>query len=237
MPRKSLKPAGLLGKPHLSQTMLAALEYNPESTALSAVIWLHGLGADGHDFETMPKELNLPQALQTRFIFPHAPKRPVTLNAGMVMRAWYDIASRDIDRARDRKGIEASLKEIEQLVDQELQRGIPPEKILIAGFSQGGVMATEALMAFPEKLNGAIVLSAYLPRPCNEIPKACGEKHLFMGHGTQDEIVDLRLGIEAREALQSVGYQVEWHEWRMGHTVCLEEIRALRTWIVQRLST
>lgn len=216
--------------------MLQHLEHPPKLRATSSVIWLHGLGADGHDFAPIASELDLPSQLQPRFLFPHAPERPVTVNGGMRMRAWYDISSRDIGHEPDRFGIDQSLKEIELLVDRELERGIRADQIMIAGFSQGGVLATECLLTFPEKIGGSISLSAYLPRAPESVPRAKGTKRLFMGHGRQDEIVDFSLGLHARQALTEAGYQVDWHDWMMGHTVCREEISSIRSWIIERLS-
>jgi phospholipase/carboxylesterase len=198
------------------------------------MIWLHGLGADGHDFAPIAAELRLPDALGTKFILPHAPQRPITINGGMIMRGWYDIAYTDIGRTPDLDGIATSLEAIEALIDAEKNRGIPPERILIAGFSQGAVLAIEAMTRGAQWIGGAIALSGYLAR-AGRIPKAEDSRALYLAHGSQDPIVPFTLGVQAREELIQQGYEVTWGEWPMGHTVCMEEINAIRDWVIRRL--
>ena len=213
--------------------MLDAIDL-PAKSHRATIIWLHGLGADGHDFAPIAKELNLPESMGVRFILPHAPRRPVTINGGMVMRAWYDIAYTDIGRTPDLEGIAESLKEVNEFVEMEKSAGIPAQRILVAGFSQGGVLAIEAISQFQSGIGGAIALSGYLARP-NSIPEAIGSQKVFLAHGTQDPIVPFELGQVAKSELESKGYAVTWGEWQMPHSVCLEEIEAIRTWIIEIL--
>lgn len=214
--------------------MLPAIEIEPTGPHRSSIIWLHGLGADGHDFAPIATELMLPDTLGTRFILPHAPKRPVSINGGFVMRAWYDIAYTDLGRTPDLEGISASLQELEALIENEKKKGIPAKKILVAGFSQGAVLAMEAISQLQSGIGGAIALSGYLAKP-EQIPEAKGQQHLYMAHGTQDSIVPFALGIQAKTDLEAKGYIVTWNEWHMAHTVCAEEISAIRSWILETL--
>jgi phospholipase/carboxylesterase len=170
-----------------------------------------------------------------RFILPHAPRRPVTINGGMVMRAWYDIAYTDIGRTPDLEGIADSLKEVNDFIKAERNAGIPAQRILIAGFSQGGVIAIEAISQFQDTIGGAIALSGYLARS-NGLPHAKGSQRIFLAHGTQDPIVPYELGLGAKRELQSKGYEVTWGEWQMPHSVCIEEIQAIRAWIIEILA-
>ena len=199
-----------------------------------AVIWLHGLGADGTDFEPVVPELGLPETPAVRFIFPHAPHQPVTCNGGYVMRAWYDIAHTDIGRTPDAEGIAQSRQAVEQLIDTELAQGIAPERLIIAGFSQGGVIAIETLAHHQDTLGGAIALSCYLAAP-DTLPAAARPLPVFLAHGTEDTIVPHALGITARDTLEQQRYAVEWHEYRMPHSVCREEIMDIRRWLLERL--
>jgi phospholipase/carboxylesterase len=216
--------------------VLPAIEIEPKGAHRSSIIWLHGLGADGHDFAPIAAELDLPETLGTRFIFPHAPKRPVTINGGFVMRAWYDIAYTDLGRTPDLGGIEASLEDIAELIRREKDKAIPADQIIVAGFSQGGVLAMEAISQLQEDIGGAIALSGYLARP-GAIPPARGRRRLYLAHGTQDTIVPFSLGVEAKKEMESEGYEVTWGEWPMAHTVCIEEIDAIRRWILETLET
>lgn len=215
--------------------MLPAIEIDPTGPHRSSIIWLHGLGADGHDFAPIATELMLPDTLGTRFILPHAPKRPVSINGGFVMRAWYDIAYTDLGRTPDLEGISASLQEVEALIENEKKKGIPAKKILVAGFSQGGVLAMEAISQLQSGIGGAIALSGYLTKP-ERIPEAKGQQRLYLAHGTQDTIVPFALGIQAKTDLEAKGYLVTWNEWHMAHTVCAEEISAIRSWIIETLA-
>ena len=209
---------------------------NPSHT----VIWLHGLGADGNDFVSVIPELRLPPSAAVRFVFPHAPMMPVTCNNGYVMRAWYDIlalggANRDADEA----GIRRSRDTLRALIKTENARGIPTDKIILAGFSQGGAMAYSAGLTHPERLAGIIALSCYLPSPAlleAELSAANRSTPIFAAHGDFDDIVPLRLGTDARDLLLASNYKVDWHSYPMPHSVCMDEIIAIGRWLAQRLA-
>ena len=207
---------------------------------LGSVIWLHGLGADGHDFEPIVPELQLPESLPLRFVFPHAPVRPVTINGGMSMRAWYDIISLDLDdRRSDADGIRDSSEILKGLIARESERGIDVAKIVVAGFSQGGAIALHTALRFPHKLAGLMALSTYLPLHESfntEVagnPKAASKDlPIFMGHGSFDPMLPMQLGQRSAEMLTTAGYEVEWHDYPMAHAVCAEEIKDIRNWLV-----
>lgn len=197
-----------------------------------SIIWLHGLGADGEDFVPIAEEINLPVAV--RYIFPHAPKRPVTLNGGFIMRAWYDIAASDIDAEQDATGIRAAQADIEKLLAQERSRGIPPEHIFLAGFSQGGAIALHTGVRHTHRLGGILALSAYLPLAetlHEEASMAAKETPIFMAHGRNDTVVPFVLGISSREKLLQRGYRVDWREYAMPHSVCQEEVGDIEAWL------
>lgn len=198
---------------------------------VGSVIWLHGLGADGHDFEPIVPELQL--SVPLRFVFPHAPVRPVTINGGMSMRAWYDIVSFDAEGRADADGVRASTALLEALIDREVARGIPAERIVIAGFSQGGAIAINAAMHARRKLAGLMALSTYIAVPGAAVDGA-GHRDLpvFMAHGTFDPVLPLAWGRSSAEHLRASGYEVEWHEYPMAHAVCMEEIRDIRAWLL-----
>ena len=198
---------------------------------VGSVIWLHGLGADGHDFEPIVPELQL--SVPLRFVFPHAPVRPVTINGGMSMRAWYDIVSFDAEGRADADGVRASTALLEALIDREVARGIPAERIVIAGFSQGGAIAINAAMHTRRKLAGLMALSTYIAVPSAAVDGA-GHRDLpvFMAHGTFDPVLPLAWGRSSAEHLRASGYEVEWHEYPMAHAVCMEEIRDIRAWLL-----
>jgi phospholipase/carboxylesterase len=204
-----------------------------------SVIWLHGLGADGHDFEPIVPELQLPEALRLRFVFPHAPVRPVTVNGGMQMRAWYDIISLDRDGPSDEDGIRQSGAILQELIDKEIERGIPANRIVAAGFSQGGAVAIHAALRRTEKLCGLMALSTYLPLPevfdaevVNNADLNNTNLPIFMAHGSFDPVLPLQLGQASYDQLSSAGFDVEWHEYPMAHAVCAEEIRDIRAWLL-----
>ena len=202
-----------------------------------SIIWLHGLGADGNDFVPMIDELNLPFAV--RFIFPHAPQRPVTINGGYVMRAWYDIAGQTIDARQDASGIRTSQVTIEALVAQEVERGIPSKNIYLAGFSQGGAIALHTALRQATPLGGVLALSTYLPLSgtvANEAPAATKITPIFMAHGSDDSVVPTSLGVTSRDALLNLGYKVEWHEYNMPHSICEQELRDIEAWLSKQLS-
>lgn len=201
-----------------------ALELETGSNPRVAVIWLHGLGADGHDFEPVVPELELAQPV--RFIFPHAPIRPVTINAGMRMRAWYDVLQLG-GGPEDEAGIRASQKLVEGLIAQQKARGVAAGKIVLAGFSQGGAIALQAALRYPERLAGILALSTYLPLArtlADERSAANRDVPIFMAHGTFDDIIPFDRAQASRQHLEGLGYAVEWHEYRMAHSVCPPEI-------------
>jgi phospholipase/carboxylesterase len=202
------------------------------------IIWMHGLGADGHDFEPLVPELVDPSLPPLRFVFPHAPVRPVTINNGYAMRAWYDIIGIDRRSAEDFRGIEASSAGITALVRRENERGIAASRIALAGFSQGGAMALHTGTRHPDGLAGIVALSCYLPLEARlpaERSAANLSTPIFMAHGTQDPVVPYPLGDDSRRLLVSAGYDVEWHSYPMPHSLCEAEVRDLRAWLVQRV--
>jgi phospholipase/carboxylesterase len=189
----------------------------------AAVIWLHGLGADGRDFEPIVPELRLPASLRLRFVFPHAPLRAVTINQGMRMRAWYDIFQFGPGREDD-AGIRASQKLLESLIEQQ---PVAPERIVIAGFSQGGAIALQTALRYPKKLAGVLALSTYLPLAPHverERSPANGETPIFMAHGEYDELIPILRAEQSRGFLEALGYRIEWHAYPMPHSVCAQEI-------------
>ena len=200
-----------------------------------AVIWLHGLGASGHDFEPIVPELDLPPDHGIHFLFPHAPRQPVTINAGVVMPAWYDIIALAADAPEDANGIHRSEARIRQLIDGERQRGVPAENIVLAGFSQGGVMALYTGLRHRPRLGGIMALSCYLPLVAELVDTAetLAERTLpvFQAHGLHDPVVPLALGEDARFYLQKLGYAPEWHTYPMQHSVCEAEIRDIGAWL------
>ncbi len=199
-----------------------------------SVIWLHGLGADGYDFEPIVPELRLPADLPLRFVFPHAPVRPVTINGGMAMRAWYDIVSLDAEGRADADGVRESTAILEALVAREIERGIPEDRIVIAGFSMGGAIAVNTALITARKLAGLMALSTYLPIP-DEVERSTSSRDLpvFMGHGTFDPMVLHAWGKATAEALAGSGFTIEWHEYPMAHAVCPEEIHDIRVWLLK----
>lgn len=204
-----------------------------------SVIWLHGLGADGHDFVPVVPELKLADSLGVRFIFPHADVRPVTLNGGMEMRAWYDIISLDREGRADEAGIRQSQAQIEALIAKENDRGVPTSNIVIAGFSQGGAVALQVGLRHAHTFAGIMVLSSYLALESSlaaELSEANQHTPLFMAHGTQDPVVTHSMGTQSRDALGAHGVKVEWHEYPMAHQVCLEQLRDIGAWLNARLS-
>jgi len=209
----------------------------PSSPADAAVVWMHGLGADGHDFPPIVAELGLPADHGVRFVFPHAPRIPVTINGGMVMRAWYDILTMDLERRCDADGVERSAQHAADLVAHEREQGIPSERILLAGFSQGGAIALHQGLRHPEPLAGIVALSTYLPVPVEEgdLSPTARATPVFQAHGTMDPMVPSQRGEAARERLTELGVDVEWHDYPMMHQVCLEEIEALGAWLRRRL--
>jgi phospholipase/carboxylesterase len=223
----------------VSTVRLETVEIEPRAAAAdAAVVLMHGLGADGHDFESLVPEMRLPSSPSVRFVFPHAPVRPVTINGGHRMRAWYDIAGLDRRAVEDDQGIRQSAEAIGELVRREQERGIAADRIVLAGFSQGGAMALFTALRWPERLGGVVALSCYLPLggtlPAEAHP-ANAAVPVFMAHGTVDPIVPAALGEGSRDLLRSKGYDVEWHTYPMPHSVCAPEIDDLRSWLLRAL--
>lgn len=215
-----------------------AVELNPAEPPAASVIWLHGLGADGHDFLPVVEELELPERPGVRFVFPHAPLKAVTINGGLIMRAWYDIVSLEIDQEVDEPGVRDSIGAIEGLIAAEKARGIPARSIVVAGFSQGGAIALETGLRHAERLAGILALSTYLPlRDAleKEASPANRDVPIFMAHGTLDPIVPYYVGRRSRETLEALGYPLEWHEYPMPHCVVEEEIVAIGAWLRRAL--
>jgi phospholipase/carboxylesterase len=212
------------------------VETGPEP--VGSVIWLHGLGADGHDFEPLVPELRLPHSMPLRFVFPHAPVRPVTINGGMRMRAWYDIRSFDAAGRADEAGVLESSAHVDELVAAETARGVAPEKVLLAGFSQGGAIVLHNLLTTPAARAGVVALSTYLPLPRHPASAGSGEvtghrPPVFMAHGTRDNVVPFEAGRRSAARVRELGYPVEWHEYPVAHGVCPEEIRDIRRWLLE----
>ncbi len=215
-------------------TLLPAETVTTGDPCTHSVIWLHGLGADGHDFVPVVPELGLPENLAVRFVFPHSDVRPVTLNGGMSMRAWYDIKSLDIKGRADEEGVRQSQAQIEQLIARENERGVPTSNIVIAGFSQGGAIALQVGLRYAEKLAGIMVLSSYLALESSldaELSEANRDTPLFMAHGSQDPMVTIDMGTTSRDALAKRGIDVDWHDYPMAHQVCLEELQDIGAWL------
>jgi phospholipase/carboxylesterase len=215
---------------------LSCVEREPDRPATAAVIWLHGLGANGYDFEPIVPELRLPAELAVRFVFPHAPSIPVAINGGAVMPAWYDILETDLGRRVDTAQLVRSAAAVRALVDREIERGVASERIVVAGFSQGGAVGFELALTYPQPLAGLLALSTYFatsgsiePHPANRaLP-------IQMHHGTMDPIVPEAMARASRDALLRLGYPVEYTRYPMTHGVCLEEIVAIGRWLCERL--
>ena len=220
-----------------SQTFQEPLEIQTSATPSCSIIWLHGLGANGHDFEAIVPELTLPESLGVRFIFPHAPTMRVTINGGISMPAWYDIISVDLDRKVDTDQLVNSARFVHQLINKEIERGIPAEKIVLAGFSQGGAVVYEAGLSFDKPLAGVMALSTYLATAASvERHPSNSNLPFFIAHGEQDDIVSESLGQDAKNILGQWGYPNEYHRYPMAHSVCLEEINDISAWLVSVLS-
>jgi phospholipase/carboxylesterase len=218
--------------------MLETIEVETAPKPNAAVIWLHGLGADGHDFEPVVPELVSPGARAWRFVFPNAPVRPVTVNGGMRMRAWYDIVALDRRAAEDAAGFKDTDSKIRELIASEVARGIPASRIVLAGFSQGGAVSLYSAPRLTEKLAGVMALSCYLPRESTfsaERTPANDATPIFMAHGQADATVPMMLGMKSRDFLLAQGYAVEWHEYPMAHAVCAEEVADIRQFLFRVL--
>jgi phospholipase/carboxylesterase len=222
-----------------TDNILDSIELNHGATTQYSLIWLHGLGADGNDFVPIVKELRLPHTLGIRFVFPHAPIIPITINNGYEMRAWYDIISLTRTGDVDETGIQQSYRQVSALIAKEMARGIPADHIILAGFSQGAAIAATTGLHYPEKLAGIIALSGYLPLGAKTLQQANPANKqipIFMAHGSEDPVVPYFLGEAGYKLLEQAGYPVEWRAYPMQHSVCAEEVKDISQW-VQRIVT
>jgi phospholipase/carboxylesterase len=216
---------------------LETIELETGKNPAAAVIWMHGLGADGNDFVPIVEQLDLGGTLNARFVFPHAPMRPVTINNGFVMRAWYDVSFGDLEgksRKADEQGVRDSEAQIGVLVEREVKRGIAVGRIVLAGFSQGGAIALQTGLRYPERLAGIMALSTYLPLAAvlpQEASPANKQTSIFLAHGIYDPVVPYLMGTTSRMTLAGLGYPVEWHEYPMQHSVCAEEVQDVGRWL------
>lgn len=218
----------------MQPALLDAVEINPPREPRACVIWLHGLGADGHDFEPLIPQLGIVETLAVRVLLPHAPQRPVTINGGMRMRAWHDIMAPDFRAGEDSEGIRQSGCQLAELVAREEAGGIPAQRILLAGFSQGGAIALHAGLRYPRRLAGILALSTWLPLAgtlAHEGTAANRSAPILMAHGVYDPVVPLALAEQSRDTLRQAGYTVDWRTYPMPHAVCPEEVQAIRSWL------
>jgi phospholipase/carboxylesterase len=222
----------------MSENSLPYVEVQPNFPATATVIWLHGLGDSGNGFAPIVPELKIPDELAIRFIFPHAPMRSVTINNGMSMRAWYDITSLDFNNRADSKGVYESAALVEQLIENEIASGIPAERIVLAGFSQGGVIALHLGTRLNKKLAGIMSLSSYMAEAETLTSQASAANRgtpILVAHGQQDDVVPMFLGNAAYKVLEQNGYPVEWREYVMQHNVCMQELHDISAWLQKRL--
>ena len=219
----------------MTAALLPAVEISTGPAPTHSVIWMHGLGADGHDFEPVVDEFDLSRLPPTRFVFPHAPQRAVTINGGYVMRAWYDILSQDFaSRREDAAGVLESAAQVEALIGRENARGVPDRSIVLAGFSQGGAIALHTGLRHPGRLAGLLALSTYLPLADCLAAEASTANHdvpIFMAHGSADPVVPHAFGRRSADALAAAGYPLTWRSYRMEHSLCLEEIHDIEDWL------
>jgi phospholipase/carboxylesterase len=221
------------------QDVLLTVDNETGPAPRHAILWLHGLGADGHDFEPIVPQLLRPRWPPLRFVFPHAPVRPITLNGGLPMRAWYDIAGFDLAQKQDETGIRASIGAVEALIAREVERGVSPSNIVLTGFSQGGAIALAAGLRHAQKLSAIVALSSYLPiadRTIKERSVANAATPIFMGHGAFDPVVPQFLGERSRDRLRESGHAVDWRSYPMAHQVCPQEIADLADFLTERLA-
>jgi len=217
--------------------LLESIEIESAPNPAAAVVWMHGLGADGNDFAPIVPELALGSLPAIRFIFPHAPMQPVTLNNGQVMRAWYDVSFGDLEgrsRQADEKGVRASQAAIGNLIARENKRGVASRQIVVAGFSQGGAIALEAGLRYPERLAGIMALSTYLPLAAKLEAEASAQNRdvpIFFAHGSHDPVIPLPMAVASRDKLRELGYNVDWHEYPMQHSVCMQEVADISAWL------
>lgn len=224
----------------MSASILPTVEIATGPTPTHAVIWLHGLGADGHDFEPVVDEFDLNRLPPTRFVFPHAPMRPVTINGGYVMRAWYDILSQDFNgRREDAGGVIESAAQVEALIARENARGIPDSRIVLAGFSQGGAIVLHTGLRHANRLAGVLALSTYLPLAgtlAAEASEANRDVPIFMAHGVADPVIPFDFAQRSATQLEAAGYPITWKRYRMEHSLCLEEVRDIEDWLAAVLA-
>ena len=216
-------------------TLLPHIQVDTHPQVDSCIIWLHGLGADGHDFEPIVDELHLPDTLKTRFIFPHAPHQAVTLNNGYEMPAWYDLASLNIGETEDSNGMSNSYQHIQQFIQSQLEQGIPAQRIMLVGFSQGGAMTLYSAMKNDHPLAGYIALSCYLPL-AQQHTDATSVPPIFMAHGTEDDVVKLEYAKLSVERLQAINSTLTFNEYPMAHSLCDAEINDISSFIQQKLN-
>jgi phospholipase/carboxylesterase len=215
--------------------VLESIQIETAPAPAGSVIWMHGLGADGGDFAPVLPALGLPPSLGLRFIFPHAPMRPVSVNGGFVMRAWYDVRHPDLSLMEDDAGLRESERAVKALIERERARGVAPDRVVLAGFSQGGAVALHTGLRYPERLAGILALSTYLPlsdRVESERHPANASVPVFMGHGIADPVVPFYLGASSRQRLAAMGYPVSWHEYPLPHSVSWDEIADVGRWLV-----
>ena len=223
----------------LNSNLLDCIEVNPAGEPKATIIWLHGLGADGHDFEAIVPELHLPESLCVRYLFPHAPVRSVTINSGLRMRAWFDIFG--LDFTVDSVDMDQFLESgdmLTALINNELKSGMPSDRILLAGFSQGGAIGLHTGLLSQKQLAGILAMSMHLPainRLATELSSANRKVPIMMAHGQMDPVIPVTKAIETRQELTRLGYAVKWHEYPMQHTVCADEIQEIRSWLLQIL--
>jgi len=218
---------------------LPYVEHNPSSTPNACVIWLHGLGDSGHGFAPIVPALKLPDSMSVKFIFPHAPERPVTINGGMRMRAWYDIKSLDFNSRADLSGVLESAAHVETLIQEQVDKGIPTDRIVLAGFSQGGVIALHLAPRFKHKLAGVMALSTYMCEPsllAQEATDVNRDIPIMMAHGEQDEVVPIFMGNAAYKTLTENGFNATWQTYTMQHNVCMQEISDISVWLQKVLA-
>ena len=223
-------------QPRMERTKAITIEISTGANPAWSLIFLHGLGADGHDFETLPGEMNLPAAV--RFVLPHAPVAPVTINGGLAMPAWYDILTLDWNGPEDAAGVRNSGRALQELIRREVERGIPSNRIFIGGFSQGGSVALFTGPRHPDPLAGVIALSTWMPQPgtlAAETSEANRSLPVFMAHGTYDPTVPVKFGARSRDRLRAQGHDVEWSTYPMEHAVCAQEIADFNDWLAARL--
>ncbi|WJG09578.1 dienelactone hydrolase family protein [Aliiglaciecola sp. LCG003] len=222
----------------MSENILPFVEVNPKRPHDAVVIWLHGLGDSGNGFAPIVPELKLPDSLAIRFVFPHAPMRAITINNGMSMRAWYDIKTLDFNHRADVEGVKDSAKQVVELIEHEIAKGIPSERIVLAGFSQGGVIALDIAARYTKKLAGVLALSTYMSEPeklAKEAVDINKDTPFLCAHGQQDEMVPMFLGHAAYKVLEQNGFAVEWKDYLMQHNVCAQELQDISAWLQKTL--